>query len=268
MFSLALQNTLLQLLIFVGVVYLVGYLVYVCNKIFYGQLGNSRAVCLTTGIIGTPIHELSHALLCIVFGHRITEIKLFQIDDESGTLGYVNHSYNPKNWYQRIGNYFIGVAPLFGGSLFLYLIMSYFVPNAYFAMNGFIAEIMDIYAGELGLSLFPTIIRGAFAMLPIIFFDEFGVNTVIFIVITFCVALHMNLSTADIRGSIAPLPILAIVLFLVNFVLSLFGMEVYASFLQGVFFVASYLLVFLALSLILSLIILVIGFILKLIRRR
>lgn len=268
MFNLALQNTLLQLLIFVVCVYLVGYLVYLCNKTFYGQLGNSRTVCLATGIIGTPIHELSHALLCIVFGHRITEMKLFQIDDASGTLGYVNHSYNPKNWYHKIGNYFIGVAPLFGGSIFLYLIMTYFAPDAYEFMNTVVSEIMSIYNGKLGISLFPVIFKTVIATLGVIFTENFGINTVIFIVIAFCVALHMNLSTADIKSSIAPLPLLAIVLFIVNLVLALIGTSVYPSFLEGVFFVGCYLLVFLALSLILSIIILMIGFVFKLIRRR
>ncbi len=265
MFKLPFQNTLLQLLIFVGCVYIVGYLVYLCNKSFYRMQGNSRAVCLATGIIGTPIHELSHAILCIAFGHRITEMKLFQVDDESGTLGYVNHSYNPKNWYHQIGNYFIGVAPLFGGSIFLYLLMTQFVPSGYLFMNTLINEILDIYSGKLGLELIPVIFKSVLATVEKIFFSNFGINTVIFILISFCIALHMNLSTADIRSSIKPLPLLAIVLFIVNFVLSLVSASLYQSFLSGVFFVGCYLLVFLTLSLILSVIILLIGFVLKLI---
>ena len=193
MFTLALENTVLQLIIFVGAVYAAGYLVYLCNRSFYRMLGNSRTVCLATGIIGTPIHELSHAILCIVFGHRITDMKLFQIDDESGTLGYVNHSYNPKNFYQKIGNYFIGVAPLFGGSIFLYLLMKYFAPQGYALMDSVISEILDIYSGKIGLSLVPVLFETVIATLQRIFFTNFGVNTVIFIVIAFCVALHMLL---------------------------------------------------------------------------
>ena len=222
MFTLALENTVLQLIIFVGAVYAVGYLVYLCNRSFYRMLGNSRTVCLATGIIGTPIHELSHAIFCIVFGHRITDMKLYQIDDESGTLGYVNHSYNPKNFYHKIGNYFIGVAPLFGGSIFLYFLMRFFAPQGYSFMNSIISEILDIYSGKIGFELVPVLLETVTATLERILFANFGINTVIFIVIAFCVALHMNLSTQDIKSSIKPLPVLAIILFLVKLVLSFY----------------------------------------------
>ena len=45
------------------------------------------------GWLGTIIHELGHALFCIIFRHKITEMKLFDPDPETGTLGYVQHTY-------------------------------------------------------------------------------------------------------------------------------------------------------------------------------
>lgn len=268
MFSLPFTNTLLQLLIFVGCVYLVGYLVYLCNRLFYGTLGNSRTVCLATGIIGTPIHELSHAVFCLVFFHRITDMKLYQIDDESGTLGYVNHSYNPKNWYQQIGNYFIGVAPLFGGSIFLYFLMTYLVPDAYVLMSAVLTEVPSMFNGKFGLELVPTLFKTVFAAVETIFFTNFNFKTVIFIIVAFCIALHMNLSGADIKGSVKPLPLLALVLFLVNFILNLVSKSAYNGFLEAVFELGCYLLVFLVLSLILSVIILAFGLGFRFVKKR
>ncbi|MFK7767691.1 MAG: hypothetical protein AB8B55_10760 [Mariniblastus sp.] len=85
---------------------------------------------LWTGWLGTPIHELSHALMCRVFQHRVDEIALFEPDEESGRLGYVRHSFKAGNWFQELGNFFIGIAPLLGGSLVLAILLWLFYPDA------------------------------------------------------------------------------------------------------------------------------------------
>jgi hypothetical protein len=83
------------------------------------QVFGYKAVIYSTGWIGTSAHELGHALMCLVFGHRITKLSLFRPDFDSGVMGSVNHSYNAKNLYQLVGNFFIGVAPLITGSALL-----------------------------------------------------------------------------------------------------------------------------------------------------
>ena len=85
---------------------------------------------LWTGWLGTPIHELSHALMCRVFQHRVDEIALFEPDEESGRLGYVRHSFKVGNWFQELGNLFIGIAPLLGGSVVLAVLLWMFYPEA------------------------------------------------------------------------------------------------------------------------------------------
>jgi len=85
---------------------------------------------LWTGWLGTPIHELSHALMCHVFHHKIDEIALFEPDQRSGRLGFVRHSFQSGNWYQELGNFFIGIAPLMGGSVVLTILLWLFFPDA------------------------------------------------------------------------------------------------------------------------------------------
>lgn len=85
---------------------------------------------LWTGWLGTPIHELSHALMCRVFHHRIDEIALFEPDRQSGRLGFVRHSFKSGDWYQELGNFFIGIAPLMGGSAVLVVLLWVFFPGA------------------------------------------------------------------------------------------------------------------------------------------
>ena len=112
-------NFALQMLFTLGFIFLFGKVIALCNARFYQNFGSrGQAVCIATGFIGTPVHEASHALMCLIFGHKITEIKFFQPNSSDGTLGYVSHSYNPKNLYQKVGNLFFDLAPTLLGILF------------------------------------------------------------------------------------------------------------------------------------------------------
>lgn len=84
---------------------------------------------LWTAWIGTPIHELSHWFVAKIFRHHIDSLSLFRPNFENGKLGEVIHSYNPRNLYHQIGNFFIGSAPLVGGVLVLSLLFRYLLPN-------------------------------------------------------------------------------------------------------------------------------------------
>lgn len=87
-----------------------------------------RAIMIT-GWLGTPIHELSHALACWIFGHRIDELRLFAPDERTGKLGYVKHSYRAGNLWQELGTVVIATAPLVGGSLALLGLVALFYPH-------------------------------------------------------------------------------------------------------------------------------------------
>ena len=74
---------------------------------------------------------MSHAIFCFIFGHKITKIVLIQKRDENGVLGYVKHSYNPNSVYQQAGNFFIGIAPIFGGVSTIIALMYIMLPRTY-----------------------------------------------------------------------------------------------------------------------------------------
>ena len=66
-------NFIYQLVFTVGVIVVFGLIIALCRKAFYKIVGdNATKILLATGVVGTPIHELSHALMCVVFGHKIT----------------------------------------------------------------------------------------------------------------------------------------------------------------------------------------------------
>lgn len=253
MLTSIINNLLSQIFFFVILIGAVGYLISLCNRLFYSLTGNARAVCYATGMIGTPIHELAHASMCLLFMHRIERMSLFQIGND-GTLGYVEHSYNKRNIYQRIGNYFIGVAPMVLGSVVLLLAMGLLAPDMRREFSEYIGDFAllqstGVNSGWLAYAF--AMLRGTFAAMI------GGIGNpetlwFIFIILAFCIALHMNLSAQDIKGSLSALPLLLVALAAVNLVLGLILPGVYAGFAGAMSMAGGYLAGILMMSLMLS----------------
>ncbi len=210
-----LLNWLLQMALTVGGVFLLGGVIALCNSMFYKNFGSgSRFVCYATGAIGTPIHELSHALMCLIFGHKIDEICLFDPDPESGTLGYVTHSYNERNFYHRIGNLFIGTAPVIIGSALLCLLLWALLPE--FFGNLFSTAWSLDFSANFFVNLW-EMICAVFSIFTYIFSWQWWV----FFLVGGMIALHMTLSNADLRGIVPGLLFLLGVGLTVDFVVGL-----------------------------------------------
>jgi len=93
---------------------------------------------LYLGFIGIFFHELSHLLTAILFGHRIDKVRLLKRPHPNQlgadgkpdmALGYVNHTWNQRNWYQVTGNLFIGIAPIFGCAAVLLGLTALLIPS-------------------------------------------------------------------------------------------------------------------------------------------
>lgn len=84
------------------------------------DFGNGFLVAI--GWLGIMLHELGHAAMAVLFRHKILGIKLVQLHDvdNSDSLGYVNLAMARKSFYQKLGNFFIGIAPFLSCSGFLY----------------------------------------------------------------------------------------------------------------------------------------------------
>jgi len=149
---------------------------------------------IITGWIGTPIHELGHALFCILFRHRIVEMKLYSPDPSSGTLGHVSHTYNSKSRYQKIGNFFIGIGPILFGAVVLYALMYFLMPEM------------------LAMGSWQSILSGIFDRGNLLNWHFW-----VFLYLSFCIASHMELSPADIKGAGSGLITFIITIFIFNF---------------------------------------------------
>ena len=110
-------------IVLIFVTYLFGFLYAItgggirCRLIaIFGWTGFS-----VSGFIGVPFHELSHLITALLFGHDVIDFSLYRPikGRKDGMLGYVNHTYNPNSLYQKIGNFFIGSAPMTFGAILL-----------------------------------------------------------------------------------------------------------------------------------------------------
>ena len=177
------SKTVIDLIRLFGNVIIFGFLLYFISyttrRLFAKTLG-SKAELYITGWIGTPIHEISHALFCILFRHRIDDIKLF--NTKSDTIGYVLHSYDSRSWYQQLGNFFIGIAPIIVGSFIVYLLFIVLQP-----INEFFNVFNSIY--YISKNIINNIIAHS-SLKQLSFW--------IFLYLSISIASHMELSPADI----------------------------------------------------------------------
>ena len=252
----------LQMVFTLGFVFLFGKVIALCNGAFYRNFGSKgRAVCYATGFVGTPVHEASHALMCLIFGHRIVEIKFFQPNSSDGTLGYVRHSYNPKNIYQKVGCLFIGIAPVLVGALILAGLLYLLLPELFGAVSAEIASVD--FAEDTGAS-FGHIWRSFVLMFSYIGTWQWWV----FLLIGSLIALHMTLSKEDIKGALSGIITYLAIFLIADIILALVGGNLLSSFTGGVMAAGTFLLFFFCIFLVIALLLLAVSFIVKAISQR
>jgi len=120
--------TLGQLCTLVAPLLLFGWLIHLVSNLLERstvRLIGLKAYMYTIGWIGTFVHELGHAMLCPVFGHKITGMCLFSFNAKNRDAGYVSHSYTPGNLWHLAGNFFISVGPLVLGSAVIYVLLRF-----------------------------------------------------------------------------------------------------------------------------------------------
>lgn len=210
----------------VAAILICGFIAWVCRRLFIQLLGyGGYQAVQAASIIGTPIHELGHALMCLIFGHKIQELVLWQPDFDDDRLGYVRHTYNSDNLYHRLGNLFIGTGPIFSGMAVLSLMLAMFFPNTWHIYTDCVASLLAGSASGL------DILFAGLRMIPSLL-GELGSKSaplwlqIPALLVMLSVSLHINLSPADIEGAFdAFLPYLMIML-AIALVTSLFGSTV------------------------------------------
>lgn len=197
------MKTMLDTIYMTGMIILIGYILGFLRERSIENFQKSfgwKAVAITS-IIGVPIHEISHAIFCFIFGHKIIKLVLIQKRDENGVLGYVNHSYNPNSVYQQTGNFFIGIAPILGGISAIIALMRIMIPETY-------SEFITISMNNLQIAkLNSTALNGILNSYIDLIRTIFSINNfsspyfILFLFLAICISSHISLSSADIKGA-------------------------------------------------------------------
>lgn len=174
---------------------------------------------IITGGIGTPVHELSHYIMCKVFGYRVHELVLFRpfAAMQDGVLGYVSFSKDPTNLWQTLGSFFVGTAPMIFGPLLVLLLFRLMMPGAYQKVNEEIGTSLE----DDNISI-AAIFKMVFVVLreimkQILDFDKKTFfSNFLFLYLTLCITSHTTLSTADIQNSLAGMAMVFGIFFLIG----------------------------------------------------
>jgi hypothetical protein len=217
------KATGLQLFILLGPLVILALLMHFVAsriKILGPSIFGDKTFIYTFKMIGTPFHELGHALFAVIFGHRVTDVKLFDPDAEDGSYGYVHHSYTPGNFYSEIGNFFIGIGPILLCTMMLYIItyiMFRFSINDIAGINLSSETLMHSSSlKQAGLG----IIEGFQNFWFIVFHGNHSTwwKILIFIYLIFAIGSSITLSPPDVDGAMSGFITFVVLLFLFNLV--------------------------------------------------
>ncbi|AKB43340.1 hypothetical protein [Methanosarcina vacuolata] len=223
---------------------------------FYVQRAFGRKGILVTAWIGTPIHELGHLLMCYVFRHKITKLKLFSHKEKDGTLGYVNHSWNPKSLYQNIGNFFIGMGPIFSGTIALIIGMKLLLPDSFTR----VADYLTLVPAQPDQYILTKIFALTAGLFQSIFSLEnlFSLNFWIYFALAIAISSHMALSKEDLKGAGRGFVTILFFILLINLVALFFNAD-FSGLFAEILALNVYLVAFSMISIVFSLIRLVLS---------
>ena len=212
--------TSVQMASLFGGIFVLGLLIHFVSRLTFNSIEKafwSRGTYLVAWL-GTPIHELGHALFCLIFMHQIVEIELFKPDPITGTLGYVSHKWNRSNPWQVLGNLFISIGPVILGCAVLFAIFYFLIPNSSETWDFISARVKEINNFYSVGGYFEMLQTSAFSMVRSIFTipNLTSWRFWVFFYLSICVSSNMRLSLADIKGSLSGFGCLILPFLLIN----------------------------------------------------
>ena len=205
-----------------GIFVICGFAVRFCSRAFSHLTGaGSGNVFDLTSAIGTPIHELGHAAMCFLFAHKITKIKLWSPKHPNGVYGFVEHSYNRKNPWARLGCLFIGLGPIFSGLAVTVFVLWLCFPTQW---NDYLSLSATLTADSMGAG---QLLEGILSLLYslITAFSADWMRSLLGVLVILPVSLHISLSWQDIKSAARALPLYLLMILIFAGATSLTGIS-------------------------------------------
>ncbi|MFC2068917.1 hypothetical protein ACFLTP_07940 [Chloroflexota bacterium] len=210
-----------------GGIVLFGLLINYISQLTFNSLERSfgRKGLYFVAWLGTPIHELGHAIFCLIFAHKITDVQFFRPDPLTGTLGYVHHKWNRSNPLQVLGNFFIGIGPVILGCIALFATFYFLIPNSSHAWDSILVRINRGDQDYLIGNYLANLGRSALTMVKLVFTipNLIGWRFWVFGYISICIASNIRLSLSDIKGTLSGLGCVILSFLVINFVVLVSG---------------------------------------------
>lgn len=208
------------------------------RNIDYLQNGLGRKGILVTGIVGVPVHEMSHFLACKLFGHDVEKVELFRPtkSKSDGVLGRVVHSRNKGNVYKMIGDFFIGTAPVIIGSFIVYMLIKLYLGSE-FAIFNMIIDIDKSLEMIENLDLFKFLVHIVMAGINTLFLiinspSLVSIKGIVLLFAIYSICIHLSLSRADIENSKSAIPIVVLIIVLCTVIFGLMGIDFSGKFIR------------------------------------
>ncbi len=199
------------------------------------------------GIVGVPIHELSHLLMCILFRHTVTEVSLFRPSKGryDNILGFVKHKYNKNSLYQTTGCFFIGIAPMIIGSSIIVFIINLIFPTLIDQLISF-DNFQNLELRFLGTTIFNNTKLILTTIFRVSNFKSIYFWIGIYMIVS--ITLHMTISKADFDNALSGFALLEVIVFIFVLLIKVLGfessgtfynMEYISSILLGILFIST-----------------------------
>ena len=174
---------------------------------------------LFVGWLGIVFHELSHTFFAVIFRHEITRLKLFDIRAEDGAYGTIETKYDPSSFYEVLGTFFVGTAPILLAPLAIYAASRYLVGSQVFqSVRVSTVDFSQFSSFEAFGGLFRSVFNSTFGVIgALLTWENFKhLQFYIFLYIALSIGSAITLSRADIREAAKGFKAFVALVFLMN----------------------------------------------------
>ena len=97
-----------------GPILVLGLATWLLRQLFVQLVGTNagRPFLLGSFALSTPLREAGHVAMAVLFWHRVEQARFLDLDAVDGEMGYVEHSYHPRNPIAQLGNFFFAIGPV------------------------------------------------------------------------------------------------------------------------------------------------------------